>query len=168
MRETTLNARAFLQIDVEHPEAEEVRLQELYSQISNQPRNTIKRLVREFLAIIEDPRSKLGFRIQACNILGSRKTELRVTKSKLITAKLRKVLRREFFESKHSRLFSLKRELRLRETGPIKFCFLEALLLTLLRIDADDSHKFVESVTSMVQDVEKTTELIDLLKKANK
>jgi len=158
-----LKARAFVEIDLEQREAEKTRLELLHTQIDEQPLKEKRRLLNEFLEIVGNRDDKLQRRIQACNILGGRRKELGINGSRAVTSKLRNILEREFFIFRRSGLLFLNREIRLREVGPIRFCFLEVLLLSLLRIDYGNMFLFVEQVASKVENPQSKAKLTKLL-----
>jgi len=160
---TMLKARDFIEINLHQHKVEAARLELLHAQIAGQPLEVKRRLSKEFLEIVGNRNDKLQLRIQACNILGGRRKELGLNDSRAVTGKLRNILEREFIISRRSGLFFLNREIQLRDVDAIRFCFLEVLLVTLLRINFWNTHRFVELVASKVVNPQWNVKLTKLL-----
>ena len=145
-----LTARDFVKIDLDHPHQEVTRVTSLVSQIDAQPVALKRKLVREFLEIVEDSRERPSTRASACFMLAGQRKKLEITGSKAVTKQLRAVLVKEFLTSKRKGIF--KRDLILNKVRQQRFPLLLGLLSTMLRIDFSDAREIVQSVASQVDD----------------
>jgi hypothetical protein len=159
----TLAARLFVDIDRGNREAESARLRLLHTELAGQPVEVKERLLKEFLDIAGDRSEKLSARTHACNILGGRRNELGAAGSPAATNKLLSVLERDFVLPSRSGFPFLGGKLRLRQIGPLEFCFLQALLLSLLRLDPKTNLATVENVAACVTSPEWRSTLVTLL-----
>lgn len=145
-----LNAREFVEINLEQIGTEESRLESLHAQISKQTLSVKQRLTREFLAIVEDRTNRCDIRVQACNILGGRREDLGITGSRLVTDRLQKILEKEFVNFRHLGSLGRRGEIHLRKMSLLDFTILKVLLVTLYRIDYGNTHKFVNQIVEEV------------------
>jgi hypothetical protein len=158
-----LKARDFVEIDVDQPKLEILRLESLHRELTEQPKESRRRLTNEFLEIIEDCDTKPQIRGFACNILRARCVEFGIVSSQPVSRRLQDVLRREFLASKKIGILRLKYGTYLKEMGLLKFCFLMSLVLALLRIDYKNTQKLISRVTERIQNPEWKEDLNKLL-----
>ena len=147
---SVLTARNFVDIDLNQVEREKARLELIYSQIAEQTPEVKQQLVCDFLGIIKDPAEKQSARTTACILIGGKRKDLGIVHSSLVVETLRDVVNREFIISKRRGIL-LRKEISLREMHVLQFAFLQGLLATMLRIDFDKTHQFIESVTDKIR-----------------
>jgi len=146
-------ARQFITAKGSDARHEKLRLEKVYSELLNQPERDKQRLVRELLEIVENPDEEMWPRIQATVILGGRRHELGIDRSTAVGERLRNILERNFVSQKPPGEASVHYEICLGPRNLMSFFFLEALLLTLLRLNSPECFDYVERTCSIVNDV---------------
>jgi hypothetical protein len=155
-----VNARDFIRIDATKPEAERKRLGALQGQLERESAETKRRLVGELLTILTNPEEALWPRFRSCTLIGAHAIAQDIQGSRSVVRNIRHVIDTEFVGAQSLCTRFLKKKVVLREVDPVRFSFLEALLLTLLRVDHKRTESFVLRVAQSVEEPEKRADLI--------
>ena len=157
-----LKAKDFIEIDIKYPTDEKMRLEALYGQINKQSLKIRQQLSDEFLEIVTNQDKNIQSRVLACNILGGYQDELNFDKM-TVASKLQEVLWNEFIVFRRSDKVFAHENLYLLKTDPMKACFLQILLATLLRIDFENMNQIVEKILDNMENNQLKESLMALM-----